>query len=216
MAHKRARKSGRSTSPESQAADASPPPVAQKSDDDSSVVEISPPPKKKVKKVAPGSPGFNSLLAVSISTGLKSSLLLMGKRLTFGSIKPDAPSPKAMKTDLQSPLSITKDKRVRRPSAKAVYMADSEGHSSDAESNIASPSKKSFTPASATASSSIGLHKGKGQPTDARSPSPATSGEEDRKLTPKAKPSVKLLSKGATPLRHRQLEIVSESEPDVV
>ncbi|KAF8802165.1 hypothetical protein BYT27DRAFT_7215575 [Phlegmacium glaucopus] len=49
----------------------------------------------------------------------------VGKCLSFGSIKPDSPGDsKGDHIDLESPLNIAKEKRSRKPSTKAVYMAD--------------------------------------------------------------------------------------------
>ncbi|KAF8798438.1 hypothetical protein BYT27DRAFT_7264998 [Phlegmacium glaucopus] len=109
--------------------------AASPSDGNSSVAEITPPPQKKARKNVPGSVDYNALPPVSITSPTKSTHSIV-KRLSFGSIKPDSPGDsKGDHIDLESPLNIAKEKRSRKPFAKAVYMADTSRKRKEQQTN---------------------------------------------------------------------------------
>ncbi|KAF8797445.1 hypothetical protein BYT27DRAFT_7219204 [Phlegmacium glaucopus] len=185
--------------------------------------EISPQaPPKRARKDMPGSVKYDALPPVSISSPTKLTHPV-GKHLSFGSIKPDSPSEGHSKGDhdLEPPLDISKEKRSRKPSAKAVYMSNApEDKTSDNEKILATTTKKTSTSISAATSlpSSISRsHKGKKRKTDA-TPPVTSSEEDDHEPTPKAKRlhSTKTLAKATRPSPHNAPIVVSDSEPDAI
>ncbi|KDR76752.1 hypothetical protein GALMADRAFT_210632 [Galerina marginata CBS 339.88] len=208
MAHKRAPKS-RSSSvffhcplsfSGSDAPNHSPSPAPKKTA--SRLSEISPPPQKKARfrRNAPGSPEYDAQPAVTIMTPTKPPRSL-GKRLSFGSIKPDSPSADDHMGDqvsLESPVDIAKAttsrvKRVSKPSAKVTYMADAASESDtpqiERKTSRVSPSKKVQESISASPSPPAPSQKSKkGKARKVDTPPPAVSSEEEDPKPAELKP----------------------------